>query len=99
MCRRVDTLFWNRAQHFRLDSSRARGARAPAGHGQSADPTRIWCSWVLTPPPVVWSYATRRNKMKPHQVTSSGIKIAGTTYLLATDLARQMGVSRTTLYR
>jgi len=37
--------------------------------------------------------------MKPQQVTSSGIKIAGTTYLLATDLARQIGVSRTTLYR
>jgi predicted site-specific integrase-resolvase len=37
--------------------------------------------------------------MKPQQVMGSGIEIAGTTYLLATDLARQVGVSRTTLYR
>ena len=37
--------------------------------------------------------------MKPQQVTGSGIEIAGTTYLLATVLARQIGVSRTTLYR
>jgi hypothetical protein len=37
--------------------------------------------------------------MKPQQVTGSGIEIAGTTYLFAVDLARQVGVSRTTLYR
>ena len=37
--------------------------------------------------------------MKPQQTTSPGVEIAGTTYLLATDLARQIGVSRTTLYR
>lgn len=37
--------------------------------------------------------------MKPQQVAGSRIQIAGTTYLLATTLARQVGVGRTTLYR
>ena len=37
--------------------------------------------------------------MKPHHVASSGLHIAGTTYFIATDLAQQIGVSRTTLYR
>jgi predicted site-specific integrase-resolvase len=37
--------------------------------------------------------------MKPQQVTGSGIQIAGTTYLTATVLARELRVSRTTLYR
>jgi len=37
--------------------------------------------------------------MKPQQVTGSGIEIAGTAYLRATELARQIGVGRTTLYR
>ncbi len=37
--------------------------------------------------------------MKPQQVTGSDIQIAGTTYLLATTLARQIGIGRTTLYR
>jgi transposase-like protein len=37
--------------------------------------------------------------MKPQQVTGTDVQIAGTTYRLATDLAREVGVSRTTLYR
>jgi predicted DNA-binding transcriptional regulator AlpA len=37
--------------------------------------------------------------MKPQQVASSGVQIAGTTYLPAAHLARRVGVSRTTLWR
>jgi predicted DNA-binding transcriptional regulator AlpA len=37
--------------------------------------------------------------MEPQRVTSSGVEIAGTRYLPATQLAKNIGVSRTTLWR
>ena len=37
--------------------------------------------------------------MKPQQMASSGLQIAGTAYFPATHVARHVGVSRTTLWR
>src|SRR5260370_40835616 len=37
--------------------------------------------------------------MQRQQESSSGVEIAGTRYLPATDVARHVGVSRTTLWR
>ena len=37
--------------------------------------------------------------MEPQQVATSGVKIAGTTYLPATQVAKHVGISRTTLWR
>lgn len=37
--------------------------------------------------------------MKPQRVTRSGVEIAGTTYLPVTEVAKHVGVSRTTLWR
>src|SRR5438093_1517765 len=54
---------------------------------------------ILTQQGVSWSRVTRRNTMQRQQMTTAGVKIAGTTYLAATDVARYIGVSRTTLWR
>src|SRR5262245_5204040 len=53
----------------------------------------------LTQRDIVWSDATQRNGMEPRQVASSGVKIAGMTYLPAAHVAKHVGVSRTTLWR
>jgi predicted site-specific integrase-resolvase len=37
--------------------------------------------------------------MEPQHVASPGVKIAGMTYLLATHVAKHIGISRTTLWR
>lgn len=37
--------------------------------------------------------------MEPQQVASSGVRIAGATYLSASQVAKQVGISRTTLWR
>ena len=37
--------------------------------------------------------------MKPQRMMSPSVEIAGTTYLPATEVAKHVGVSRTTLWR
>ena len=37
--------------------------------------------------------------MKPRRMASSGVKVAGTMYLPATEVAKHVGISRTTMWR
>src|SRR5262245_26464448 len=57
------------------------------------------CIFGLTLRHVVCLDATDRNNMKPQRMASLGLAVAGTTYLLASQVAELIGVSRTTLWR
>ena len=60
---------------------------------------QIWGSSALTHRYLVCSHATWRNGMEPQRMTSAGVKVADTTYLPATEVAKHVGISRTTMWR